>query len=88
MSSPSGRQWSVKDFIQQDKCLLLSFYHDAVGVDKQVRGVFGEAKAAARRKGAFVMMVEQDLTFARFLAGLYGSKVFSGLDLMLTVTFV
>ena len=37
--------------------------------------MFGEAKAAARRKGAFVMVVEQDLTLARFLAGLYGSKV-------------
>ena len=34
-----------------------------------------EAKAAAKRKGAFVMMVEQDLMLARFLAGLYAYKV-------------
>ena len=34
-----------------------------------------EAKAAAKRKGAFVMMVEQDLMLARFLAGLYSHKV-------------
>lgn len=34
-----------------------------------------EAKLAAKRKGAFVMMVEQDLMLARFLAGLYTHKV-------------
>ena len=34
-----------------------------------------EAKSAARRKGAFIMMVEQDLMLARFLAGLYSHKV-------------
>lgn len=34
-----------------------------------------EAKAAARRKGAFIMMVEQDLMLARFLAGLHSHKV-------------
>ena len=41
---------------------------------KQVRGMLIEAKAAARKKGAFVMMVEQDLMLARFLAGLYTQK--------------
>ncbi len=41
----------------------------------QVRGIMMEAKAAAKRKGAFVMMVEQDLMLARFLAGLYTHKV-------------
>lgn len=35
----------------------------------------GEAKGAARRKGAFIMMVEHDLMLARFLAGLYSHKV-------------
>lgn len=34
-----------------------------------------EARGAARRKGAFIMMVEQDLMLARFLAGLYSHKV-------------
>lgn len=34
-----------------------------------------EAKAAARKKGAFIMMVEQDFMLARFLAGLYTHKV-------------
>ena len=33
-----------------------------------------EAKVAARRKGAYVMMVEQDLMLARFLAGLHPHK--------------
>ena len=41
----------------------------------QVRGMMTEAKLAAKRKGAFVMMVEQDLMLARFLAGLYTHKV-------------
>ena len=34
-----------------------------------------EAKAAARRKAAFIMLVEQDLMLARFLAGLHSHKV-------------
>ena len=37
--------------------------------------MINEAKAAARRKGAFIMMVEQDLMLARFLAGLHSHKV-------------
>ncbi|KAL0049175.1 hypothetical protein WJX82_008170 [Trebouxia sp. C0006] len=44
------------------------------GLEREVRGIVMEAKAAAKRKGAFVMMVEQDLMLARFLAGLYSHK--------------
>ncbi|DBA86334.1 TPA: hypothetical protein ACH3X2_005568 [Trebouxia sp. C0005] len=44
------------------------------GLEREVRGIMMEAKAAAKRKGAFVMMVEQDLMLARFLAGLYSHK--------------
>ena len=51
----------------------------------QVRGILSEAKAAARRKGALVMVVEQDLTFARFLAGLHGNKVSFTVCLMLVL---
>ena len=41
--------------------------------------MINEAKAAARRKGAFIMMVEQDLMLARFLAGLHSHKVIPSL---------
>ena len=36
----------------------------------QVRGLFAEARMAARRKGALAMVVEESLQMARFLAGL------------------
>jgi len=55
---------------REQKCSCFWLQHGL-----QVRATMMEAKAAAKRKGAFVMMVEQDLMLARFLAGLYSHKV-------------
>ncbi|KAK9846875.1 hypothetical protein WJX84_009549 [Apatococcus fuscideae] len=43
-------------------------------VEHDVRTLFADARQAVRRKGAIPLLVEQDLKFARFLAGLHGSK--------------